>query len=234
VAGSYEQGDKPSSPIKGGKSFDDDCPLYVNRVLTSCNLYIPLRKSNDCHDTVYLSKALQPFGPWPLFQFLNLYTVGRTHWKGNQPVARPRSAHRTTKTQNKRIQTSMPLVRFEPTIPVFKRTQTVHALDGAATAIGSWYCHRAESYVAFGVMANEPLDLVMSSVGRQIITVQNPKEMLHLGSIWTFTDTAMMYHFEIMADKLNIIGICTTRYVHINVSLWKVGAVSISKNYSPE
>jgi hypothetical protein len=30
----------------------------------------------------------------------------------------------------------MPLVRFEPTIPVFERTKTVDALDRAATMIG--------------------------------------------------------------------------------------------------
>jgi hypothetical protein len=35
-----------------------------------------------------------PCGPWPLFQFLNLYTVGRTPWTGDQPVARPLPTHR--------------------------------------------------------------------------------------------------------------------------------------------
>jgi hypothetical protein len=30
----------------------------------------------------------------------------------------------------------MPRVRFEPTIPVFERAKTVHALDPAATVIG--------------------------------------------------------------------------------------------------
>jgi hypothetical protein len=30
----------------------------------------------------------------------------------------------------------MPRVEFEPTIPVFKRAKTVHALDLAATVIG--------------------------------------------------------------------------------------------------
>jgi hypothetical protein len=58
---------------------------------------------------LYLSMALQPFvGPWPLFSFLILYTVGRTPWTGDQPVARPLPIHRTTQTQNKRTQTSMP------------------------------------------------------------------------------------------------------------------------------
>jgi hypothetical protein len=31
----------------------------------------------------------------------------------------------------------MPRVGFESTIPVFERAKTVHALDGAATLIGS-------------------------------------------------------------------------------------------------
>jgi hypothetical protein len=34
---------------------------------------------------------------------LSFYTVGRTPWTGDQPVARPLPKHRTTQTQNKRI-----------------------------------------------------------------------------------------------------------------------------------
>jgi hypothetical protein len=48
----------------------------------------------------------------------------------------PLSTHRTTQTQNKRTQTSMPWVGFEPTIPVFKRENTVHVLDRTSTLIG--------------------------------------------------------------------------------------------------
>jgi hypothetical protein len=44
--------------------------------------------------------------------------------------------HRTTQTQNKSRQTSMPRVGFEPTIPVFERTKIIHALDRATTVIG--------------------------------------------------------------------------------------------------
>jgi hypothetical protein len=36
------------------------------------------------------------------FSFLILYTVGRTPWTGDQPVARSLPTHRTTQTQNKR------------------------------------------------------------------------------------------------------------------------------------
>jgi hypothetical protein len=54
--------------------------------------------------------GLQPLvGPWPLLQFLNLfYTDDRTPWTSDQPVARQLPTHRTTQTQDKRTQTSMP------------------------------------------------------------------------------------------------------------------------------
>jgi hypothetical protein len=51
------------------------------------------------------------------FSFLILYTVGRTPWMGDQPVASPLTTHRATQTQNKRIKTSMPWVGFVYTIP---------------------------------------------------------------------------------------------------------------------
>jgi hypothetical protein len=44
--------------------------------------------------------------------------------------------HRRTQTQNKRTQTSMPLVGFEPTIPVFEQAKTVYVLDRVDTVIG--------------------------------------------------------------------------------------------------
>jgi hypothetical protein len=78
--------------------------------------------------------ALRPVvGTWPLFQFLDLFTqsVGLLG-RGIRP-SQGRYLHRTTQTQNKLTQTSMPEVGFEPTIPVFKRTKTVHALYRAAT-----------------------------------------------------------------------------------------------------
>jgi hypothetical protein len=80
--------------------------------------------------------AVQPFvGPWPLFQFFDLYTVGRTPWTGDQPVARSLPTHRTTQTQKKKhTQISMPRVGFEPTVPAFERAKTVHALSRVSIA----------------------------------------------------------------------------------------------------
>jgi hypothetical protein len=80
--------------------------------------------------------ALRPLlGLGRFFSFLILYTVGRTLWTGDQAVARPLPTQRTTQTQNKRTQTSMPRVEFEITIPASERAKTVHALDCAATEI---------------------------------------------------------------------------------------------------
>jgi hypothetical protein len=83
---------------------------------------------------LWLCSPLLDFGRF--FSFLNFYTVGRTLWTGDQPVARPLPTHRKTQTQNKRTETSMPRVAFEATIPVFERTKTVHGLDLAGTVIG--------------------------------------------------------------------------------------------------
>jgi hypothetical protein len=71
--------------------------------------------------------ALQSFvGPWP--------------WTGDQPVP----THRTSQIQNKRTQTSMPRVEFEPTTPAFERAKTVHALDRAVTVIGGKNSNRTK------------------------------------------------------------------------------------------
>jgi hypothetical protein len=78
-------------------------------------------------------RLYSPCKSWLLFKFLNLYTVGRTPWMGDQPIARPILIHRT---HNKRTQTFMPQVGSELTIPVFERPKTVHALDRAASVIG--------------------------------------------------------------------------------------------------
>jgi hypothetical protein len=52
--------------------------------------------------SIYLSMALQPLWTLAAFQFLNLYTVGRTPWTGDQPVSRSLPTHTTTQTRNKR------------------------------------------------------------------------------------------------------------------------------------
>jgi hypothetical protein len=54
---------------------------------------------------------------------------------GSKAVTRPLPTYRTTQTQNKRTQTSMPREGFEPTAPVSERAKAVHALDCAATVL---------------------------------------------------------------------------------------------------
>jgi hypothetical protein len=39
------------------------------------------------HATCLCLWLYSPCGPWPIIQFLNPYTVGRTPWTGDQPLA---------------------------------------------------------------------------------------------------------------------------------------------------
>jgi hypothetical protein len=104
-------------------------PYVQGTVVSALPTYLSI------HQYVRLSLC-SPSGPWLLFQFLNPYAVSRTALKGDQLIPRPLAGLRTTPTQNKRTQTSMPRLGFEPRIRVFEQAKTVHALDRAATLIG--------------------------------------------------------------------------------------------------
>jgi hypothetical protein len=67
-------------------------------------------------------------------QFLNRWQSIGLFGRGISP-SQGRYLHGTIQTQNKRKQTSMPWVAFEPTIPVFQRTKIFHVLDRAAAVI---------------------------------------------------------------------------------------------------
>jgi hypothetical protein len=71
---------------------------------------------------LWLSSPLLDLGRF--FSSLILCTVGRTPWTGDQHVARPLRTHRRTQRQNKRTQTSMNWVGFEPTIQALERAKT--------------------------------------------------------------------------------------------------------------
>jgi hypothetical protein len=74
-----------------------------------------------------------------VFFLFNHFTVGRTPWTGDLPVARPLPKHRTTQTQKNAYthQTSMPWMGFEHTITVSERAKTEHALERSATVTRS-------------------------------------------------------------------------------------------------
>jgi hypothetical protein len=84
-----------------------------------------------CHPSV---RPFIPSHPIPARPVPSIVT--RTPWTGDQPITRPLPACRTTQQQNKRTQTSVPQVGFEPTIPVFERAKTFYALDRAVTIGG--------------------------------------------------------------------------------------------------
>jgi hypothetical protein len=101
--------------------FQQELPRpWTNADKTHANCSLCLNKSTTCIKNI----------------FLFFYTVGRTPWPGDQPVARPLPIYRTAQIQNNRRQISMLQVGFEPTIPVFERAKTANALDRADTVIG--------------------------------------------------------------------------------------------------
>jgi hypothetical protein len=77
-----------------------------------------------------------PFvGPWSLFSFFIHTQSVRLLRRGISPW------QATTYTQNKRTQTSMPSVGFEPTIPAFELAKRVHASSHAANVMGPTHNH---------------------------------------------------------------------------------------------
>jgi hypothetical protein len=68
-----------------------------------------------CDLTVILWLNSPLLGLGHFFSFFILYTVSRTPWTGDQPVARPLPVYKTTQNPNKYTQTSIPRVGFEPT-----------------------------------------------------------------------------------------------------------------------
>jgi hypothetical protein len=93
-----------------------------------------------------------------------------TPWTGDQAVARPLSTHRITQTHNKRIQTSMPWVGFEITIPAFEPARTVHALDSAASVIGSFLLHHSIYCSWWNLFALHPAEVVPLRVVASLCT----------------------------------------------------------------
>jgi hypothetical protein len=74
--------------------------IYLSIYLSVC-LTISLSIYLSICLTIYLWLYSSLLDLGRFFSFLILYTVGRTPWTGDHPVARPLLAHRTTQTQNK-------------------------------------------------------------------------------------------------------------------------------------
>jgi hypothetical protein len=111
-------------------SLIEALPRHLNGALRKIIKQFRLSRVSTAFPTSFIHQWLYStlLGPYRFFSFVILYTVGRTPWRGDQPVARPLVIHRTAQTHNKRAQTSMSRVGFEPKMSVFERTETVHAL----------------------------------------------------------------------------------------------------------
>jgi hypothetical protein len=102
-----------------------------------------LEVQNKASLSLWLDKLCRP---WPPFHILIPYTVSRTPWTWDQPVARPLTLHENTNLEQ--TYTCKTWVGFEPTIPVFEREKTVHDLELAAAVIGESQRLSTEMYLS--------------------------------------------------------------------------------------
>jgi hypothetical protein len=72
-------------------------------------------------DTMYIW-LYSPSDLGHFFSFYILYTVSRTPWMGDEPVARPLPTHRIETHRHPCLE-----VLFEPSTTVFESVKTVHA-----------------------------------------------------------------------------------------------------------
>jgi hypothetical protein len=104
-------------------------PFYYVKILPT---YLPTHPHTHTHLSIYGSTVLL-LDLGRFFSFFTLYIFGRTPWKGDQTLVRLVPTQRPKQIQNKRTQTSMLQVGFEPRILEFEWRKRVHALNRAAT-----------------------------------------------------------------------------------------------------
>jgi hypothetical protein len=108
-----------SNPFSGSfKKMEFLHQLRVRQPLKNCTPWNKLISEKVYYNVLLLLLLLlwlySPLLGLGLFlSFLILYTVGRTLWMGDQPVARPLPTHRTTQTHNKRTQYSHPCLGWD-------------------------------------------------------------------------------------------------------------------------
>jgi hypothetical protein len=86
---------------------------FIYLFLNFLNIFI------DYGIIIIIIMAVRPFvGPWPLLQFVNLFTIDRTQLDG-QSARHKASTYTQNNTNTEYNQIFMPRVGFKPTITVF-------------------------------------------------------------------------------------------------------------------
>jgi hypothetical protein len=92
------------------------------------------------------------------FSFLIIYTVDRNAWPGDQPAAKLLPTYRTTQTQKKRTQTSMPAVGSNP----HSHLSSERRLFMLQTARPLWICTPTPNRITYS-----PIPIHSHTVGRR-------------------------------------------------------------------
>jgi hypothetical protein len=114
--------------------------FFANSLIYDANYFSPLMVR--CYPSIHLSIYLWLYGP--LLGLGRFFSSSFTQSVGllGRGISPSQGCylHTGQHKQIERTQTFMPQMGFEPTIPVFERAKTVHALDRATTAIGLVWC----------------------------------------------------------------------------------------------
>jgi hypothetical protein len=117
-------------------SFRPGVSLVAPGKFQGCNHFLPhfflFIVCFFCYGTIALVGLGRFFTP-----LIYTQSVGLLGWGSARRKATTYTEN--TQTPNKRTQTSIPLVGFEPTIPASERAKTEYALDYTATVIGSLF-----------------------------------------------------------------------------------------------
>jgi hypothetical protein len=114
--------------------------IYLSVCLSVClSVYLSIYPSihASIHPFIYLWLYSPLLNLGPYFSFLIFLHCRQDSLGGDQP-SQGRYLHTGQHKQNEGTQTSTPQMGFEPTIPVFERAKTIHAVDLAAVVIGPY------------------------------------------------------------------------------------------------
>jgi hypothetical protein len=119
------------------------CPSHLNRLTLPLSLHLVHHIICIVHGCtlllIFFSLTLQPSWALAAIQSPDLFTIGRTPWTCDQPVARPLPKHRTAQTQNKHIYYILN-IHAQGGIGTrnhgLRAIETVHASDRSPTATG--------------------------------------------------------------------------------------------------
>jgi hypothetical protein len=109
----------------------------------------------------------------------------------------------------------MPLVGFEPMIPVFERAKTVHALNRAATVIGKMIIYWTEFHSSYELSTQRCIKISKYEIGKKLsIKLSRDRSMGCLLRVWCLTNKNCDGDIQTLKDSDPVLKSCHRLEVH--------------------